>query len=124
MISNTVSSTETVRNVFVIDNKGIVRTVLVYPMSIGRCIPEILRIVESLQISDYNEAFLPANWIPGQPVMITSPKTCEQLQERAKTIKKEKNGMSWYLSFKNSECDKKFDETKIKEIENKNMEKN
>src|SRR5574344_1493569 len=45
MISNSVSSIETVRNVFVIDDKGIVRTILVYPMTVGRCIPEILRIV-------------------------------------------------------------------------------
>ena len=52
MISSDVSTTETVRNVFIIDDKGIIRTILVYPLNIGRCIPEILRIVEALQTAD------------------------------------------------------------------------
>ena len=43
MISNDISNTETVRNVFIIDDKGIVRAILVYPMNVGRSIPEILR---------------------------------------------------------------------------------
>lgn len=124
MISNEISSTETVRNVFIIDDTGIVRSILVYPMNIGRCIPEILRIVEALQTSDYNKGSTPANWLPNEPIIVPSPKTFEELQERANMVEKEKNGMSWYLSFKNSEYDKKFDETKIKKIENKNMEKN
>ena len=124
MISNEISSTETVRNVFIIDDTGIVRSILVYPMNIGRCIPEILRIIEALQTADYNKASTPANWIPGQPIIVSSPKTFEELQERVNTVEREKNGMSWYLSFKNSECDTRFDETKIKKIENKNMEKN
>ena len=45
MISSTVNNTATVRNVFIIDDKQIVRTILVYPMNIGRNIPEILRVV-------------------------------------------------------------------------------
>ena len=43
MISNDVSNTETVRNVYIIDPEGIIRLILIYPMNIGRCIPEILR---------------------------------------------------------------------------------
>lgn len=57
MISNDVSSTETVRNVFVIDDKGIVRTILVYPLNIGRFIPEIIRIVQALQMADCAKRF-------------------------------------------------------------------
>ncbi len=121
MISNEVSSTETVRNVFVIDDKGIVRAILVYPMNIGRCIPEILRILEALQSADYNKASTPANWIPGQPIINPSPKTCEELQETIYTIEREKNGMNWYLNFKNLECNKRLNETEIKKIENKNI---
>ena len=49
MISNDVSTTETVRNVFIIDDKGVVRLILVYPMNVGRCIPEIIRALEALQ---------------------------------------------------------------------------
>lgn len=124
MISNEISSTETVRNVFIIDDIGIVKSILVYPMNIGRCVPEILRIVEALQTADCNNASIPANWIPNQPIIVPTPKTCEELQERVNTVEREKNGMSWYLSFKNSECDTRFDEIKIKKIENKNMGKN
>ena len=52
MIANDISNTETVRNVFIIDDKGIVRTILIYPMNVGRFIPEIIRIVQALQMSD------------------------------------------------------------------------
>ena len=52
MIANDISTTETVRNVFIIDDKGIVRTVLVYPLNIGRFIPEIIRIIQALQMAD------------------------------------------------------------------------
>lgn len=104
MISSEVSSTETVRNVFIIDDKGIVRTILTYPMNIGRCIPEILRIIEALQIADCNKASTPANWIPNDPIIVLSPKTFKELNERIDTIEREKNGMSWYLDFKNSNC--------------------
>ena len=52
MISNDISNTETVRNVFIIDNNGVVRTILIYPMDIGRCISEVLRIINGLQTTD------------------------------------------------------------------------
>ena len=52
MISNDVSTTETVRNVYIIDDKGIIRLILIYPMNVGRCIPEILRSLQALQIAD------------------------------------------------------------------------
>ena len=75
MISNEVSSTETVRNVFIIDDKGIVRVILVYPLNIGRFIPEILRIIKALQMADCAKGSTPANWIPGQPIITPAPKT-------------------------------------------------
>lgn len=101
MISNDVSNTETVRNVFIIDDKGIVRTILIYPMNIGRCIPEILRIIEALQTADTNQVSTPANWVPCEPVILAPPRTFEQLQERNEQIQKGRNGMNWYLSFQN-----------------------
>lgn len=100
MISNEISTTETVRNVFIIDDKGIVRVILVYPLNIGRFIPEILRIIQALQMADCSKGSTPANWMPGQPVIIPSPKTYPQLQERLDYINQNNNGMSWYLSFK------------------------
>ncbi len=105
MISNDISNTETVRNVFVIDDKGIIRTILVYPMNVGRFIPEIIRIVQALQMADCMNSSTAANWMPNQPVIQSIPKTFEQIQERNNQIEENRNGISWYLSFK--EPDKK-----------------
>ena len=104
MIANNISSTETVRNVFIIDDKGLVRTMLVYPMNIGRCIPEILRIIQALQTADCSDGATPVNWIPGEPIIQKSPKTFLELKERVENIKENKNGMNWYLSFKKVNC--------------------
>ena len=100
MISNDISNTETVRNVFIIDDKGIIRTILVYPMNVGRFIPEIIRIVQSLQMADCMNSSTAANWMPNQPVIQSIPKTFEQLEERNNQIEENRNGISWYLSFK------------------------
>ena len=121
MISNDISNTETVRSVFIIDDKGIVRTILVYPMNIGRCIPEIIRIIQSLQMADCSKGSTTANWTPGNPVINSSPKKFSDLQQRVNEIDKNKNGMSWYLSFKQpEECqNRSIEETKGKQIESK-----
>ena len=110
MISTDISNTETVRNVFIIDDTGKVRTILVYPMNVGRWIPEILRIVQALQVADYNKASTPANWIPCNPIIVPIPKTFQGLQERQNQIQENKNGMSWYLSFKKPEFCKKLEQ--------------
>lgn len=103
MISNNVSNTETVRNVFIIDDKGVIRSILVYPMEIGRCIPEIIRTVNALQMTDQQKAMTPANWCPGDPMIVPAPKTFAFLEERMNEINENKNGMNWYLSFKKPE---------------------
>ena len=100
MISNDVSTTETVRNVFIIDDKGIVRLILVYPLSVGRCIPEILRCVEALQTADESRGATPANWRPCEKIIKPMPKTFDELIKRNDELMKNKNGMSWYLSYK------------------------
>ena len=100
MISNDISKTETVRNVFIIDEKGIVRLILIYPLNIGRNIAEIIRVVEALQTADNSMGATPANWMPCEKIIRTIPKTFKELQERKSEIEKEKNGMSWYLSYK------------------------
>lgn len=100
MIASDISSTETVRNVYIIDEKGIIRVILVYPLNVGRWIPEILRTVEALQMADCANASTPANWRPGESIIIKAPKTFPQLQERVIENEKENNAFSWYLSFK------------------------
>lgn len=104
MISSDVSTTETVRNVFIIDDKGIIRTILVYPLNIGRCIPEILRIVEALQTADCSDSSTPANWCPENPVIVPAPSTFCQLEEANRYIEEHRNGINWYLSFKEPNC--------------------
>lgn len=122
MISNDISTTETVRNVFIIDDKGVIRLILVYPMNIGRCIPEIIRIIEALQTANENKAATPANWVPCEPVIIPAPRTFEELIARNEQIQKERNGMNWYLSFKNPQkCINT--ETEYKKIQENNKEK-
>lgn len=100
MISNNISNTEAVRNVFIIDPNGIIRVILVYPMNVGRFIPEILRIVQALQTADNNNASTAANWLPYQPVIVPMPKNFTELEKRKNEIEKNNNGISWYLSFK------------------------
>ena len=100
MIASDISNTSTVRNVFIIDDKQIIRAILVYPMNIGRNISEILRVVRALQIADCNQASTPANWMPCEPVILPPPQTFMALQERMSEIQKQKNVMNWYLSFK------------------------
>ena len=112
MISNSVSETETVRNVYIIDDKGVIRAIFVYPMQIGRAIPEILRTLQALQVSDENSLVMPANWVPCQPGILPPPQNFCALQERMKQIDQEKNGMNWYLSFKNLNNCKKIIEDK------------
>ena len=111
MLSTDVSRTETVRNVFIIDDKGYIRTILIYPMNIGRFLPEIIRIVQALQMSDCTDSLIPANWIPGNPLIIPSPQTFNDLKEKEQYINKNNNGLSWYLSFNecSEECVNKID---------------
>lgn len=121
MISNDISNTETVRNVFIIDDKGMVRAILVYPMNVGRCIPEILRLLQALQIADCNKGATPANWCPYEPMILPMPQTFQALHERMNEIQKNRNGFNWYLSFKQSEecCNRNIEETKQKQIDTK-----
>lgn len=103
MISNDVSNSQTVRNVFIIDDKQIVRTILIYPMNVGRFIPEILRVVRALQVADCTNGSTAANWMPYNPVIVPIPKTYDELKIRVDEIQKNRNGINWYLSFKQPE---------------------
>ena len=121
MIASDISNTETVRNVFIIDDKGIVRTILVYPMNVGRFIPEIIRIVRALQMADCSKGSTAANWMPNRPLIVPIPKTFEQLEERVEDINQNRNGISWYLSFKEpeKECVDKIDKCSDNVVDNK-----
>ena len=112
MISNDVSKTETVRNVFIIDDKGVIRAIFVYPMQIGRAIPEILRTLQALQVADSNNGMTPANWVPCEPIILPPPHSFQELQKRMMEIERDRNGMNWYLSFKQPTNCKKIENSK------------
>lgn len=98
MFSIDEESYSTVRNVFIIDPDGIIRAMLIYPMTNGRYIPEILRLLDALQLSTKEKVVTPANWLPGDPVMVPPPQTYEEMMKR-----KDDAGLScvdWYLCYK------------------------
>lgn len=78
------SKTETSRCVFVIDPKAIVRAMIYYPLTTGRNMDEILRLIDALQTTDTHGVATPANWRPGDKVIVPPPKTAEGADERTK----------------------------------------
>ena len=70
MIHPNASTTATVRSVFIIDPKHVVRTTLTYPASTGRNFDEILRVIDSLQLTDSHKVATPVNWKDGDDVVI------------------------------------------------------
>ena len=97
------SDTAAVRAVFFIDPKGIMRTILYYPSSLGRNFEEIKRIIIGLQKIDAEGVALPANWQPGKDMIVPPPATTEAAAERQKLVEENKNDYSqldWYITFK------------------------
>ncbi|MCR5691206.1 MAG: peroxiredoxin [Eubacterium sp.] len=80
----TVAKTQTVRAVFIIDPEGIIRSILFYPMSTGRKVDEIIRIIQSLQKHDKEGCATPVDWEPGDDVLLGAPLTLEDAKERVK----------------------------------------
>jgi peroxiredoxin (alkyl hydroperoxide reductase subunit C) len=76
------SKTETSRCVFIIDPKGILRAMIYYPLTTGRNMQEILRLVKALQTTDAHGVATPANWKEGEQVIIPPPRTMETVTER------------------------------------------
>lgn len=96
----TVAKTQTVRAVFIIDPDGIIRTVLYYPMSTGRNFDEIKRIIQSLQKHDEDHVSTPADWRPGDPVVMGAPLTLEEANARMEDPDESIVPYDWYLTFK------------------------
>ena len=96
MIHDAAGDTDTVRAVFIIDPRGIIRAILYYPKAIGRNITEIKRILIALQTSDAFRVATPAEWIPGEDVIVPAPTTTMD----AMTHKSGNNKRDWFLHFK------------------------
>lgn len=96
----TIANTQTVRAVFIIDPEGIIRTILYYPMSTGRNLPEIIRIIKSLQLHDEENVSTPANWQPGDDAVLGAPLTLEEAESRMNSDDDSLRPMDWYLTMK------------------------
>lgn len=96
MIHDASGNTDTVRAVFIIDPRGVIRAIMYYPKSVGRNITEIKRTLIALQTSDAFRVATPAEWIPGEDVIVPAPNTCHDARTRAKSG----NGRDWFLAFK------------------------
>lgn len=82
MIHPGASSTATVRCVFVIDDKGVVRAMIYYPLTTGRNVEEIVRLLKAMQTADANGVATPVNWKPGEQVIVPAPQTTEGAEKR------------------------------------------
>ncbi len=98
MIHPGASDTSAVRATFVIDPNGILRAMLYYPMTNGRSIDEILRLVQSLQTSDREAVATPEGWQPGEKVIVPPPKTMADADARVQS--KEYECTDWYFCKK------------------------
>jgi len=91
------SKTETSRCVFVIDPNGILRAMIYYPLTTGRNMQEILRLIDALQTTDAHKVATPANWKPGDKVIVPPPTTLEMAEER---VEAGYECIDWYLCKK------------------------
>ena len=101
------SNTKAVRAVFVIDPKGIVRTVLYYPLSLGRNFDELYRIVIALQAADEFNIATPADWQPGDEVIVPTAGSCGVAKERMESKDEDTHCYDWFF------CTKKLDKEKV-----------
>jgi peroxiredoxin (alkyl hydroperoxide reductase subunit C) len=110
---------QSVRGVFIIDPVQRIRAILKYPSTNGRNMYELLRLIDALQVSTEYKVSTPANWMPGDPVIIPVPQTYEELEQRV--ANQQALGLeclSWYFCFKD------IDELEQNQSGNKNQNTN
>lgn len=98
MVHTPSAATATVRCVFFIDPKRTLRAMIYYPLNVGRNFDEITRVIDALQTVDKHGVACPANWTPGQDVIVPPPATVQAAEERVNTP-----GLQitdWYFSKK------------------------
>jgi peroxiredoxin (alkyl hydroperoxide reductase subunit C) len=82
MIHEGASETVTVRAVYVVDPAQVIRAIIYYPLNVGRNMDEIVRLVDALQTATKNGVACPANWRPGEKVIVPAPVTYEGANKR------------------------------------------
>jgi peroxiredoxin (alkyl hydroperoxide reductase subunit C) len=100
------ASTKAVRAVFFIDPKGIIRAIIYYPLSLGRNFDELYRVIIGLQTADAFSVALPADWQPGDDVIVPPAGSCGVAKQRMES-KDEMHCYDWFF------CTKKLDKEKV-----------
>ena len=106
MIQPGESSTKAVRAVFVIDPKGVIRTIIYYPLSLGRNFDELYRVIIALQTADMFSIATPADWRPGDDVIVPPAGSCGVAKDRMEA-KGDMKCYDWFF------CTKKLGEQEI-----------
>jgi peroxiredoxin 2/4 len=101
------SNTKAVRAVFVIDPAGIIRTIIYYPLSLGRNFDELYRVVIALQTADEFKIATPADWRPGDDVIISPAGSCGTAKDRMDGKEEGLDCKDWFF------CTKKLDKDTI-----------
>lgn len=100
MIQPGESSTKAVRAVFFIDPKGIIRAIIYYPLSLGRNFQEIKRVLIAMQTADKFGIATPADWKPGEDVIVPPPGSCGAAKERIKAKEQGMYCLDWFFCMK------------------------
>ncbi len=100
MLQPAASTTQAVRAVFVIDPDAVVRAILYYPLANGRNVQEVLRLVRAMQHSDDYQIATPANWQPGDDVIVPPPGSCGAARDRMEESGEDLKRLDWFLCLK------------------------
>jgi peroxiredoxin 2/4 len=100
MLQPGASTTQAVRAVFIIDPQGIVRAILYYPLSNGRNMDEVMRLLIAMQTSDAHGIATPANWQPGDDVIVPPPGSCGVAKDRTQAKDPNITCLDWFMCLK------------------------
>ena len=100
MIQPKQSNTQAVRAVFIMDPDAIIRTILYYPLSTGRNFDEIKRIIQALQKADAEGVATPADWRPGDDVIVPPAGSCGLAQERMESDEEDTYCLDWFMCLR------------------------
>ncbi|MHC1707878.1 MAG: peroxiredoxin [Bacteroidales bacterium] len=107
MIQPGESNTKAVRAVFFIDPKGIIRAIIYYPLSLGRNFDELKRALVAMQTADKFQIATPADWRPGDDVIVPPAGSCGVAKDRMETKDPDVTCYDWFF------CTRKLSKDKI-----------
>jgi len=100
MLQPGASNTQAVRGVFFIDPKGLVRALFYYPLTNGRNMQEIKRLLAAMQMSDKHQVATPADWQPGDDVIVPPPGSCGTAKDRVENAGDDYYCLDWFMCLK------------------------